>query len=319
MRIIPPLVTTGNFGITDAMLTSSSAAEPGPGEVAWSSASVAYVAGDVRYLASTHLRYEARVNHTSSSSNTPANATPDTPSTEWRVLGPTNRWAMYDALRSTGTVIPSGGTVVLTPGQRQDAMGFAGLSNIATMTAVGTRGATTVYDPGVINLSTRRVGSFYQFFFQPFSYKTEFALFDLPPYTDMVITITVNAPGGSGDCVIGDCVLGMQEYIGRALIEPENDALNFSRIDRAFDGTATVTRRRNVPKNSVQVLVDKSDVDRVLSVRERLNAVPAIYSALDDQRDGYYSSFFRKGIYKRWALSPKNQNHAIATMEIEEI
>lgn len=320
MRILPPLITTGTFGIDPSMLTSSSAAEPGSGETAWNGSAHSYAVGDVVYLASTHLVYRSRTAHTSGVGNTPALATIDTPSTDWIALYPTNKYRMFDALRSTGTTIASGGTVVLTPGRRADSIGFAGLSNVGSIQIVGTRGATTVFDSTLLNLSTRRIGtSFYQFFFAPFTYKSEFALWNLPPFTDMVITITVNSPSGTGDCVIGDCVIGMQEYIGRVLSEPENDALNFSKIDRVFDGTATVIRRRNVPKNSQQVLIEKDDTSRIEALRERLNGVPAIYSALDDSSDGYFSSFFRKGLYKRWAITPKTQTHAILTMEIEEI
>ena len=318
MRVIPPIVTTGNFGISPSMLTSGPA-EPGTGETAWNSGTT-YAVGDTVYLASTHLRYQSRT--ASNLNKDPSLATIDTPSADWLVLGPTNKYAAFYALRSTGTAIASGSSIVLTPGVRVDAIGFSHLSNCASVNVsiarTGSPG-TPVYTKNTALATRRTGGSFYRWFFTPFTYKTEFALFDLPPLTDAIITITPTSPSGSGNCTIGTCVIGMQEYIGIALQEPENDALNFTAVNRAFDGSITsVVRRRNVPKNSIQVKVAIEDVDRVLEVRDRLNGLTSIYSALDDTQHGYYSAFFRYGIYKRWTVTPKNQDHAIATMEIEE-
>ena len=80
MRLIRP--TT----LTDAMLTSSTA--PETDYPAWSSVT-AYAVGTRVILATTHRRYEALATST--------NVSPSTDPTKWLDLGPTNRWAMFDA------------------------------------------------------------------------------------------------------------------------------------------------------------------------------------------------------------------------------
>ncbi len=310
MRVIPPIT------ITDAMLTSSSAAEPGPGETAWTSASHPYSIGDLVYLASTHRRYRARTDHTSSAGNTPANATPTEPSTEWQDIGPTNQWAMFDILRSTGTVMASPGVVEITPGRRMDSVGFAGLVADAVTVEMYRPGPVPVYGPRVIPLATRPVTSWYTHFFSAFTFKHEFALYDLPPFTDATLKLTFTR--ASGDVTVGDCTIGMQQYLGRAQVSAERDAANFSRIDRAFDGSVTLLQRRSVPKNIVNLVTPAALVDNMLTLQDTLNAVPAIWDGLSDSNNPYHGAFFRKGIYRQWRLVARHRSHALFVLEIEE-
>ncbi len=85
------------------------------------------------------------------------------------------------------------------------------------------------------------------------------------------------------------------------------------------DGTLQITRRRTVPKNTIQLVVDKPLVPRVRQLRDDLNAVPALYIGMDDDRDGYYSAaLFKLGIYRSWKLTLSNAGHAVADLEVEE-
>jgi hypothetical protein len=314
MRVIPPLNTDG-FTITEAMLTDSDAAEPGTGEVAWSSGT-AYAVGDQVYLASTHRLYEAR---TVSTNKNPALATPETPSADWQDIGPTNRWAMFDTLRATGTVFSGGtGVVEITPGRRIDSVGVAGLVDVDTARVEYIRDDVTVYDSSELDLRYRFVTTYYQFCFAPFLFRREFAYFDLPPYTDGKVRLTFTRESG-GDLAVGAVLVGMNQHIGRGLHGAEDDAINFSRFDRAFDGTASVQRRRNVPKNAIALVVDKAEYSRIRKVRDDLNAVPAMYVGIDNDRDGYYSGLFRLGLYRQWKFNTANPSHATATLEIEEL
>ena len=311
MRVIPPINTDG-FTIADAMLSSTTAAEPGTGEVAWNSAT-AYAIGDQVYLASTHRRYEARTAHTNKN---PALATIDTPSADWQDIGPTNRWAMFDTLRQTGTIFTSPGVVEVEPGTRIDSVGVAGLENVDTVLIEVIRGVDTVYSR-TLTMRYRHVSTFYEFCFAPFNVRTESAVFNIPPYTDATVRLTFTRAAG-GELSVGAVIMGMNEYIGQAQHGAEDDALNFSRIERDFDSSLKLTRRRNVPKNALSLVLDKGRVARVRQVRDTLNAVPAIYVGLDNDQDGYYASLFKLGIYRRWSINLDNPRHAIVSLEVEE-
>ena len=71
--------------------------------------------------AQVHRRYESLA--ASNTGNPPAVDN----GTKWLNVGPTNRWAMFDLLRNTGTSGTSPMVIVLTPGQRIDAIAAVGI------------------------------------------------------------------------------------------------------------------------------------------------------------------------------------------------
>jgi hypothetical protein len=233
----------------------------------------------------------------------------------WIDVGPTNRWAMFDLLRSTGTTIASPLTVTLTPGQRVDSIGVVGMVADTVTITVTVAGATVYTDSA--NLLNRPTGGWYDYFFGAFRYRQEFARFDLPPYTNAVITITLTKANGNVTC--GGVVLGSSVYLGRTQHDAESDALNFSKIDRDDFGTATLVPRRSVPRTVQTLRCKKTDVDRILQLRDDLNAVPALWSGLDDQDSGYFSALLIVGVYKRFTISMDQPEDALISLELEEV
>ncbi|UPT53198.1 hypothetical protein [Synechococcus phage Ssp-JY42] len=304
MRVIPPLT------ITAAMLTSSTAPEPGSGEAEWSSGTT-YGLGDTVILAATHRKYESVA--VSNLNNPPASDD----GTKWIDAGPTNRWACLDLLRDTATVFPaSPGTVVITPGQRIDSLALVGL--VADSVTVTVTVSAVVKYTHTEDLSTREVLNWYDHFYAPFSSKAAVALFDLPPYTNGVITVTVTRATGSPK--LGGIVMGLSAYLGRTLHDAESVALNFSSVDRDFAGNvATMIQRRTVPKTVQKVRCSKSQVNKIIAVRETLNAVPALWSGLDDSDSGYFEALLILGFYRTFTVNMDQPNDALVTLELEEI
>jgi hypothetical protein len=387
MRVVPPITTT------EAMVTSSSAAEPGVGEAAWASgttyglgdkailgapsstvtitiaspgvvtwnshglpdgtivvlstsgalptglaaATVYYVvnstvntfqlsatlngaaivttgsqSGVQTATAQVHRIYESL--QAANLGNPPALLTS---ATWWEDIGPTNKWAMFDTLRNTATQLASPLTVVITPGQRVDSIALLGLvADSATITMTSVTGGGTVYSY-TQTLSTREVSDWYAYFFAKFSTKPSVVLFDLPPYTDAVITVTLTRSTGYVSC--GALVLGTNVYVGRVLHQAENDALNFSTIDRDLFGSAVLVQRRTVPKVNVPVRFTKSNTQTLLDLRVTLNAVPAVWAGLDTDDDGYFGAFLILGVYKQFKLTADQPDEGMATIEVEEI
>lgn len=235
--------------------------------------------------------------------------------TKWLDVGPTNKWAMFDLERNTATFGASPLTVVITPGQRVDSIGLVGLvADSVTITV--TVSAVTVYTY-TQSLSTREVLSWYDYFFTPFSTQAAIAKFDLPPYVNAVITVTLTRASGYVYC--GGLVLGTSTYIGRTLHDAENVALNFSTVDRTFDGTATLVRRRTVPKTTQKVRCSKAAVTKLTDLRSDLNAVPALWSGLDDTSSGYFEALLILGFYRTFTITMDQPDEALVTLELEEV
>lgn len=304
MRVLPAIE------ITDAMLTYSSVAETDAS--AWSGAT-AYVVGDVvRYVATdVHKIYQCIANHTNKN---PYTAT-DT-ATYWSETGPTNRWKMFDLVRSTGTTDASPVTVILTPSQRVDSIALVGL--VASSISVDvTVDGSSVY-AFTEDLSSRGTVVWSEYFFSAFSYKTAVAKFDIPPFVDPVITITVSRT--SGDVTVGGLLIGRSVYIGATQYDAVSDALNFSSVTRDFAGTtASMVQRRSVPKTSQRVVCDRANVPKLLPLREVLNATPALWSGLDDADSAYFEPLLILGFYRQFSIALDRPNHATVTLELEEV
>ena len=301
MKVIPPIA------ITSALLTSSTAAEPGPGETAWNS-TTNYTVGQRAIRATTHRVYEAVVAGVDSGlpENTPA---------RWLDVGPTNRYAMFDLARNSATAAAGTLTVVIAPGKRINAIALIGL--VAEHVDITmTVGATTVYSYSQ-NLATRDTSGWTDYFFGEFGSLPTVIRFDLPPYASAVLTVTLTSATGIVQC--GALCIGSAVDLGRVQANPRSDALNFSRIDRDSFGNATLVPRRTVPKTTQTLLVEKQRVNRLLDVREALNAVPAVWSGLDDVAGGYFDALLILGIYKQFSIDMSYDAHAVATLELEEI
>lgn len=235
--------------------------------------------------------------------------------TKWIDIGPTSQWAMFDLDRNTPTTGPSPLTVVLTPGVRTDALALVGVVADSVDITV-TSGGGTVYTE-TIDLSRREVLDWYDYFFAPFLTAPSLARFDLPPYTNGVITVT--ASRSSGPVSIGGLVMGSSVYMGQAQHTAQSGALNFSTIARDVYGNSVLTRRRTVPKVSAVVWCDKSLVNRLRDLRAATNAVPTLWALLEDDAHDYFEAGLILGIYKQFEIGLDHPDTAITTLELEEV
>lgn len=301
MRVIPPLE------ITDAILTSSTCAEPHASETAYNAATT-YALDAVVVVAADHRTYQSlqagNIGHTPISSPT-----------WWLDIGPTNRWKMFDLLRNTKTEQASPLTVIITPGVRVNSVALLGLVADLVTVSITSDGAT-VYTY-TRDLSTREVLDWYDYFFLPFGTAPSEALFDLPPYTNAIITATLTRASGNVSC--GGLVVGSYVYIGNVKYEAESDALNFSTVERNAFGDSLLIPRRTVPKTNQTIRCKKDRVNKVMDLRAALNAVPAVWSGLDDATDGYFDALLILGYYRRFTINVAQPDDALIDLELEEV
>lgn len=303
MKVIPPIT------ITAGMLTSSTATEPSGSETAWVSAGT-YAAGDLRIRTATHRIYECLVGHTG------VTTLPEVDATNWLDVGPTNKWAMFDTLRNSTTEVASPFTVVITPGMRVDSLALMGcVADSATITM--TVSAVPVYTTTQSMLLYTPL-DWYDYFFGTIGQKPSLVLFDLPPYSNGVITVTLTRASGNVEC--GALVLGTGVDIGTVLTQATSGALNFSTVTRDDFGNSTLVPRRTVPKTEQTLHATKAMVDVLRAVRTALNAVPAVWSGLDDaNEDGYFEALLILGIYKEFSITLDGSQYVRVNLQLEEI
>lgn len=349
MRVIPPLA------ITPSILTSSGATEP-MAPATWG-AGTTYGNGALVLVTADHMIYQSL--HAANTGNTPnvspldwdpvgfieaaynsgttygaadtasylhriyqslqasnIGHTPLTSPTWWTDVGATNTWRMFDILRNTQTVNASPLVVVLTPGVRVDSIALLGLTADAVQISMTSSPFGTVYDQ-TVSLVTRIIANWYDYFFLPFYSKLATAKFDLPPYSNGIITITITRASGNVGC--GSLVLGTSVYLGKARYNAQNDTLNFSTVDRDAFGNSILVPRRNVPKTIQQTEATSASVNLLRAVRDILNAVPAVWSGLDDSGAEYFEALLILGFYRKFSIDLSYPRNAMINIELEEV
>ncbi len=239
------------------------------------------------------------------------------------------------ALATQGATRPIFGAalhVVITPGERVNALGLAGLScNTVQISATSAQALTaygnaTIYPnalsestTGIFDINTRIVNDGYDYAFEPFTTRPSMSIFDIPPFSDAVITVTMWSDSGNVKC--GALVVGTYIYIGdiRADCQPSNDGLNFSSVTRDNFGNATLVPRRTIPKTEQRLTVVAARVNKVKDARVLLNATPALWSGLHDNTSVWFDAFTILGIYTQFQISGISNGLAEISLGLEEI
>lgn len=266
-----------------------------------------YALGETVIDPVAHLVYESRI-----ASNV---GQPLATGTAWLSTGPTNKWAAFDQLRNTQTVAPVDIVQSLQLTARASSIAVIGL-NARTVTIAMTVGGLTKYSV-TANLNKRKSRTWKEWYFGDFPVRSAVQYFDLPPYRNALITVTVSKP--SGERGVGGIIIGNAIYIGDAQYEATSDHLNFSVIDRDKFGRLTLTPERSVPKVDLTIWFDKALTSQILAVREQLNGRPAVWSGIDDFTLDYFEPLFIYGIHKGFNLNLKDFSHGVTALQVEEM
>ena len=317
MNVIIPIfvATKESLSSVDAYLTSSNIQEPDlntiPAEQYWD-ATVSYALGEQVTRPNFHMIYENIL--------AGINATP--PEIDSRLAVPTrwvrkranNKYAMFDTLRnntSTSNFID----FTISPSQRVTsfyANRLQGSRFIITMTLNGQE----IYRFEQ-NLEQRLVLSWFDYFFKPFEPPLRIVKFDMPPFFGTVVRVQIVS--NNGIAALGSFVIGQHVYMGEVTYGAVISDLNFSRIDRNFDGSLELLQRRSVSKIRGQIYAEKSETNKLRELKQKINAIPAVFSGLDDKdADLYFDGLLMLGVYKVFDISLETPTHSVIDFEIEE-
>lgn len=295
MRVIVPTV------VTDAMLLSSSAPET---DYAAYAAGTTYALGARVIRTSTHRIYESLA-----ASN--LGNTPELSPLKWLDIGPTNRWACFDRVIGTATVLAGALTVVLAP-QKIDALALlelVGASVTVSITSASVGGAV-VYSRSV-SLDAAVILDYYDYCFAPIVQQTSVVLTDLPPYADAVVTITL-----SGSQVqLGLLSVGMAASLGGAQYGATSGITDYSvKTVDAFGGT-TLVKRAYSKRPSYRLWLGKAEGGRAFRTLTDLRATPCVWIGSDDP--SYAELLVTYGFYKSFQAEIAYPTRTLFTLEIE--
>lgn len=246
---------------------------------------------------------------------------PETENEDWIDVGPMNRYAMFDIETNVATVWTSPLTVTFAPGQRINTIGFSGLSGqTLTISATSILGGGTVYGPVEVDLTYREVLDGYQYCYAPFQTRPYHVQHDLPPFSDMIVTVTVEAT--VGNVKIGTVVVGQFIELGDTERSSTNEGKSLSTTDRDRYGKATMNKIRSIPITSHRTLLPIEYVDRAIAARDDLlDATTALWTGINDAENRLFGMHQAIGFHKRMRFSDQEDmaDHVILDIELEHI
>lgn len=276
--------------ITDAMLTSTNVTEDDYD--VWDN-STDYAAEEyVIVTGTTHKVYRAV--QASGPSSTVVDPTTDTDSSHWLEVSATNRWKPFDNKSAiqcsrSNSITYTFGSVGLV-----DGVALYGLDATEANLTI-TRDAVEVYNQTISLENDNAVLDWYDYFFEPITYRDRAEFPEVPPYSDAVYVVTVNKP--SATAKVGQIVLGRKRTIGDSLYSPRLGFLDFSTKERDTFGNAYLLQREFSQTVDYEVRIPETASGRIFDLLAALRATPAGWSAGDDTDDlgttvfGYLDNF----------------------------
>lgn len=296
--------------ITAATLTASSVAEPADGEQLYNDTAT-YAAGDEVISTDTHRVYESL---TDANEGNPLPVLPDTATDHWIDVGPTQKFAAFDLDQNTATEAPSPYTFTITPGQRVNTFGAAGV--IADECTVVVKKGSDVRSTSTITLRRRRTTGWYSYWTGAFIQTPSFVFHDLAAVSGCTVEVTFTR--SAGNVVVASAVLGSFIEVGDVESEAESDARNFSTVERSVYGDAKMNKIKSVPVARQKVMADASLGPGLRIARADLDATNALWTGLKDAADPNFDALAIVGFYTRWNMV-LTKDHILQQIDLEAV
>lgn len=263
--------------ITDAVLVSSTIAEPAAGETAWVSAGT-YVLGDQRIRTATHRVYECIQAHTGRT------ALPEADPLYWEDISPTNRWAAFDIYENTKSRATTSLAHVLSPGFFNNVKCYGLAGNTINATVKAGAGGTVIFDQA--KSLYEEAGGLFEYLFAPHRYVDRVSFKSIPLHPSAELTLTVSGATGSevavgivnvglaSELVSADAIGGTEQG---ASVEP----VTYSRIKTDEFGTTKIKRGHAATGMRASVLLPIEDANNAIRVIRQVLDVPVSVEASD--------------------------------------
>ena len=236
--------------ITEAMLTSTNVTD----STAEYSSATTYAVDDLVKVTSTAGGASADTNKiykSKTGSNTGNDPVTDT--TNWEEVSSTNDWKMFDQVPQDQSSRAETMTIVLTPGQTINSFSLINVeAEQVVISATSAEGGGTVYNQTYGLIDDSLIGDWYEYFFEPAAYQSDFVVTDLPVYPDIVVTITITNTGGT--VLVGALIIGQAAEIGSAAIGTQFGLTDYSTVNIDANGRFTIVP--STYSKRVELLVD---------------------------------------------------------------
>lgn len=222
-------------------------------------------------------------------------------STHWVEVGYMNKYAMFDTLRRTQSFADDSIDIVIDYSNPIDSVALLGLVN-----------ATSVY----VKMVDANAATVYEVTGTPSN--GVYILNNLPGTANYNLEISILGPGAT--VYVGTLIIGKSEYLGDTQAGISVDSRNYSVIDRDIFGNISLIPRGSSPVSNKKLVVESSRINTIERLRSKLNAVPAVWIAMEgNEIPEYYTSLVILGFYRKFTIRLDSPIHATISLELEEV
>lgn len=232
-------------------------------------------------------------------------------SLKWLEVGYTNRWKLFDLSSTSQTLIGTTAYYEIQPGK---AVNCAALINFEGLESVRIRLTDpvfgVVYDKTTSVASVPTESSWYSWFFEERVARTTLVALDLPSYPTAALRVDFTS-GGAGK--IGVLMFGNQKTLGFGVKAGARLGIqSFSRKERNDFGDTLLVKRANAKRNSLDLMIDNEDLDRVYSTLADLDGTPCLFIASEK-----FQSLVVFGFYNNFEINIPYANYSDCSIDVE--
>lgn len=280
-----PVTVLEPLQVVDSMLIATDVPEADYG--VWSSGTTYAVGQRCILTTGVHKVYESLV---AANINHPPATSPD----QWAVVGPTNRWALFDRSNSTQTVKPSSMSFQLRPPGSINTLALLNLTG-ATSVRVRMIHATygTVYDKTYSLASLPADTGWWSWFFDARTAPSLMLALDLPGLQgcDLYVDIT-----GTTELAVGVLLIGQARGFGMGMLSGAKAGIqDYSRKETDDFGNTVLVQRAFAKRLDLSVPILAEQTDDVADLLARLRATPCLWVGLSSRGItvlyGFYKEF----------------------------
>lgn len=199
--------------------------------------------------------------------------------------------------------VSNGGTISFTP------------ALVASIPASATAITVAVYGPSTYSMnSSLEVSSFWSWFWEPITKRTNFVDIDLPStYSDLEITATLNATGATVKC--GALIVGLSKTVGNSVNYGASIGItDYSRKSQDEWGNWTVVEGLYSDRGTFSVDIDRVATDSVKLTLAQYRATPVVIVGSES-----YDSTIIYGFIQNFSVGIDYPSHSVLNIDIESL
>lgn len=190
----------------------------------------------------------------------------------WSLVTASNKNAMFDAEVATQTTASNTLTVTL-PASYVDSLACTNIVG-AEVHVVMTKDATVVFDRTLDLSDTGMITDWSLYYFSEHEFKTDFAITDMPPLPDVVITFTITKP--TSTVAVGNFAVGRVFDVGLEDYGLQREGIDYTIATNDKFGNLTLDKQAYARKFSTTARLPNSRYDFVSKRLDAIASVPVV-------------------------------------------